>query len=1005
MAKEPTKSETVSRGLVARTARRKMEEILLSLNAVGVAVQSALEPEKVLQIASEELLKSGFKAPSLFMLDRDRKSVLVRLSYWSPILRATVEELLGQEVSDLRVSVDDVPAFKEVIEKQRFATIDVEEVIPQLFPFLYFKKVPERLARAFGFRRFTFAPLVSKEEVIGILGVDSERLPRDGEVIAVVANQIAVAYENAKLCKASQESERRYRLLAENVSDIIFTTDMNLRPTYLSPSFARLLGYSVEEAMTRTMEESLTPASCEVALKAFTKGITLKDAEQREKFKSRTLELEMKRKDGSTVWAEVKVTFLRDPDGQPVEILGMIRDVTERKRAEKASQESERRYRLLAENVTDVIWVVDTNLRPTYLSPSITRLLGYSVEEAMTRTMEESLTPASREVAMKAFMKALAIKDMGRREGFRSRTLELEMKRKDGSTVWVDSTISFLHDPEGQLVEIMGVLRDITGRKRAEERLRESEGRYRKLAEEFWERVKERTKDLERARAYSEGILSTMVDGLLVLDPQGTIIDINDALVAVLGYKKEEVMGLPITEFMVERDIPKGLAAMGEAVRGNPVKGLEVSYVTKDGIEVPVSVAGSALMDAQGNPMALVVIVRDIRETKELIKELKERTAELEEIRVALEQKVRELVETQSQLTLSEERYRAFFEYAGNAIIGFDTNDIIQSWNRRAEDIFGYKSEEVIGKTWYMLLPEDRRKEIEQLARRVQEKGFFESYETERIRKDGRRIPIELTRALLRDKEGRIIGTSSIARDISQRKRLEQERERAQQQLIKAEKLATIGQLVASIAHELRNPLGVISNCVYFLKATLTETDEETKETLEALDQTVARSNKVISDLLDFTRSRAPLLAEADLNQVVKDALGEVVVPEGVEVVANLGDLSKVMLDAGQIQRVFLNVITNALQAMPKGGRLEVMTRQRNEFVEAAFKDTGEGIPQESLDRIFEPLFTTRAKGIGLGLTICKELVEGHGGTIKVKSEVGKGTTFTVRLPIAKRGG
>jgi PAS domain S-box-containing protein len=274
--------------------------------------------------------------------------------------------------------------------------------------------------------------------------------------------------------EALRESERRYRLLAENVTDVITCVDMNLRPTYLSPSITHLLGYSMEEAMARGIEESLTPASLKAITEALSIEMALEQSKQKDQFRQRVRELEFYRKDGSTVWAEVMVTFLRNSEGQPVEIVSVLRDVTKRKKAEEALRESEQRYRLLAENVTDVIWTTDMNLRPTYMSPSVTRLLGYSVEEAMSHSIEESLTPASLQVAGKTFARALEAMAIEPEGSYPEGTLELEMKRKDGSTVWTETTVSFLRDPEGRPIGLLGAIRDLTERKQAREKLQKT---------------------------------------------------------------------------------------------------------------------------------------------------------------------------------------------------------------------------------------------------------------------------------------------------------------------------------------------------------------------------------------------------------------------------------------------------------------------------------------------------------------------------------------------------
>jgi signal transduction histidine kinase len=228
-----------------------------------------------------------------------------------------------------------------------------------------------------------------------------------------------------------------------------------------------------------------------------------------------------------------------------------------------------------------------------------------------------------------------------------------------------------------------------------------------------------------------------------------------------------------------------------------------------------------------------------------------------------------------------------------------------------------------------------------------------------------------------------------------------QELREAQEQLIRKEKLAVLGQLAGGVGHELRNPLGAIKNAVYFLNMVLEETEPEVKEALEIMQKEVATSEKIISSLLDFARARPPTRRKVNINDVVQEALSRIAVPENVEVVSQLDEaLPTILADPDQLGQVFGNIILNAVQAMAEGGRLVLRSEVESpEWVAVSFTDTGAGISEENLDKLFEPLFTTKAKGVGLGLAVVKSLVEGHGGNIKVQSEVGKGSTFTVRLP------
>jgi diguanylate cyclase (GGDEF)-like protein/PAS domain S-box-containing protein/putative nucleotidyltransferase with HDIG domain len=326
--------------------------------------------------------------------------------------------------------------------------------------------------------------------------------------------------ERKRMEEALRESEARYRLLGENASDIIWTTDLNLRYTYISPSVTRMRGYSVEEVTSGTLKDSMTPASLEVAQKALAEELALEKKGQKDLHRSRTLELELNCKDGSTIWTEVQVTFLRDPDGQAIGLMGVTRDITERKRMEQALRQSEARYRLLAENASDLIWTMDLGLRYTYMSPAVKHMRGYTVEEIMAQTVNESMTPASREVAIKTLAEELAMERMEDKDITRTRKLDLEMYCKDGSTIWTEMHMKFLRDADGNPIGIQGTTRDISERKRAEE---EREGLHAELElraitdsltglydhAHFYQRLAE---EIERSKRYKHGFALLMMD-------------------------------------------------------------------------------------------------------------------------------------------------------------------------------------------------------------------------------------------------------------------------------------------------------------------------------------------------------------------------------------------------------------------------------------------------------------------------------------------------------------
>jgi PAS domain S-box-containing protein len=276
--------------------------------------------------------------------------------------------------------------------------------------------------------------------------------------------------EHSRLEDLLLASEERYRLLAENVTDVIWTTDMNLGFTYISPSVTSVLGYSVEEVIALSLRELTTPTSLEVAMKAFAETPSLEEIDAKNPPWSPTLELELKRKDGSTIWVEVKSAYLLGRNSQPLGFVGVGREITQRKQAEELLRESEMRYRLLVESLSDVVWIfgIDTPHRLTYISPSVTQLLGYSVEEAMSKGIEEVLTPASLKIAMDTLAMVSPDIDPGQLNQHEPLMLELELIRKDSSTVPVEVKYTVMRGTNAQSPRILAVARDITERKALE---------------------------------------------------------------------------------------------------------------------------------------------------------------------------------------------------------------------------------------------------------------------------------------------------------------------------------------------------------------------------------------------------------------------------------------------------------------------------------------------------------------------------------------------------------
>jgi signal transduction histidine kinase len=227
----------------------------------------------------------------------------------------------------------------------------------------------------------------------------------------------------------------------------------------------------------------------------------------------------------------------------------------------------------------------------------------------------------------------------------------------------------------------------------------------------------------------------------------------------------------------------------------------------------------------------------------------------------------------------------------------------------------------------------------------------------------------------------------------------------AQEELVRKEKLSTLGQIAGSVGHELRNPLGVINNAVYFLQTVLSDADPTTREYLNIIKDEILNADRIVGDLLDSVRIKPPQPQNVAIGTLIEQVLRRIAVPDGINVTLDIPAAQPpIRVDPIQVQQVFRNLITNGFDAMPQGGNLDIsaVDDATLNVLSVKVKDSGIGIAPENMAKLFQPLFTTKARGIGLGLVVVKNLTQSNGGTVTVESVPGKGSTFTVTLPAAE---
>ena len=546
----------------------------------------------------------------------------------------------------------------------------------------------------------------------------------------------------------------------------------------------------------------------------------------------------------------------------------------------------------------------------------------------------------------------------------------------------------------------------LRGQRESDKALRESEEKYRLLAENTLDAIWKM--DLDLAFTY-----------------------VNPAVYDLLGFAPEEWIGSRLPEHCSPEDMAKMANIIThelENVVTNTGVAFETSLYNKHGEEIDCEIHGRMVFDEIGQPMGFQGTTRDITERKRVESQ---RDASQEAL-AAERNLLRTLIDNTPDFIYVKDRESRFL--IGNValarLMGAATPDGLL---RRTD--FDFYAEDLA--TRYHADEQEVMATGQPLIGR----------EEPAVDSEGNMLWVSTTKAPLRDASGDIIGIAGIGRDITERVRAEEklkeyserleemvdERTRelrdAQEQLVRREKLAVLGQLAGGMGHELRNPLGVISNAVYYLEMVNPDADDTTKEYLDMISAEVHNADRIISDLLDFARIRPADRERIAVSELVARGLEKHPPPEGVQVTTDIAaDLPPAYVDPHQIGLVLGNLVTNAYQAMPDGGQLIINAAGRGDpcgrpssdrpssdrpssdrpsssrpEVSISITDTGCGISTENMKNLFEPLFTTKARGIGLGLAISRNLAQANGGSIEVESTEGEGSTFTVILPTKER--
>jgi PAS domain S-box-containing protein len=357
--------------------------------------------------------------------------------------------------------------------------------------------------------------------------------------------------------------------------------------------------------------------------------------------------------------------------------------------------------------------------------------------------------------------------------------------------------------------------------------------------------------------------------------------------------------------------------------------------------------------------------------------------------------------------TAADREKAAVIDALPHSIIVLKLDGKIISANSTHLKMFGHKSaDEIIGTGIERFRerfadPEKDFPRSLKLLKEIIKKGFVEEPLEIRFRRvDGKEFIGAISANLLRDVAGNPKNIIVTITDITERKQIEEEMLKNEKKLALAEKLAAVGEVATQVGHDLRNPLTSIKGAAYYLKTNkAVKLDKTAKKMLDTIDDSIKYADKIITDLLDFSQEIKLKPVRKTVKEVVADALSSIKIPKKVEVIDSTESELTIHVDPLLIRRVLHNVFINAFDAMPDGGTLEIESKENNKNVSIKICDSGAGMPKKVIEKLYTPFFTTKAKGVGLGLAICKRIVEAHGGSIGIESKVGKGTCVTIILP------
>ena len=686
--------------------------------------------------------------------------------------------------------------------------------------------------------------------------------------------------------------------------------------------------------------------------------------------------------------------------------------------------------RLVTENVPDVIYSLDGNGTFLSVSPSVEKLLGYTVEELIGSSVFLLVHDDDRIRMKNSFMKSIRESDSTiRRYRFR-------MVSKEGEVKHIESNRQLYFENE-KVIRSDGILRDVSERIKLEKQIEERSESLGRLNEDLDQKAKELEKktyllananvellsiqeqleeknaemelllqELTRERNFISAVLNTAGALVIVLDTNGTIVRFNRACEVSSGYRVDEVVGKKIWDILLNPDdatlFRREFEKMGSS---RSATHMETALRTKDGQSRSISWSNTVILDASDKVEYIVTAGIDITVRKKF----------------------------EESLRISEERFRSLVENANDIIFSLTPEGDISYVSPRFTELLGYAVRDYLGTHFTDVFHSDDMTASKRwFENELKGKGKPGAIEFRLIHSDGSIHWFLVNSSVIFDESGKAIEMIGVAHDFTDMRKVLDDLEAAnrslketQSQLVQSEKMASLGMLVAGIAHEINTPIGAVNSmhdtlfrAINRMKEVVEQritNDPEVEKALANMFNIIENANNVIQNgtnrvieivrrLRSFARLDEADLKEADIHEGLEDTLTLIhhEIKHDIKIIRNFGEIPRITCYPGQLNQVFLNLLINAKQAISGKGEIRISTSHDNGEIRVAFQDNGSGISKTDLENIFDPGFTTKGSGVGtgLGLSICYQIIHDHNGRIEVESLPGVGSTFTVVLPV-----